>query len=437
MYEQGQDMMEMGAAQTAPAPSSPLQNMRVFPVKGKVPLIKGWQDSAPIDLDALAGWQTKYSGCNFGAALDADTFVIDCDSHEATSALYDLGEAHGGIPATLTTITGRGFHFWFHTPVAVRNGVGVLPGIDVKAKGGLVVVPPSLHANGSHYQFADISSPIADAPEWILRLVTGADSGSTKAGANAETPRAECAADARSELTVPAKQEPEPFEELTPFEKDVACRGWEKRLGPGYVPPGRSPLALRIALEPQNVAKGMRNAALFAYLCRLRSEGKPDASIRSEAWRVVARIPDPLSKFEVGRVIANALKFDGTAAGNTLADAWRMVEQVGVGATNWYRFLLLVEQLAEMQPDSRKTILLPVCSIGTLTGVCFTQVAKWRQRAVKMGILSRTASYVRHRLADEFAVKAGFSPLADGPAMYEVKRGRRPKTKPVELDQAA
>jgi hypothetical protein len=96
-----------------------------------------------------------------------------------------------------------------------------------------------------------------------------------------------------------------------------------------------------------------------------------------------------------------------------------------------------VEKLAEMQPDSRSTILLPVCSIGTLMGVHFTQVAKWRQRAVEMGILSNTAPYVRRRLAAEFAVKAGFSPLADGPALYEAKRGRRPTTKADEQNQAA
>jgi len=53
-----------------------------------------------------------------------------------------------------------------------------------------------------------------------------------------------------------------------------------------------------------------------------------------------------------------------------------------------------------------------------------------------MGFLTPTARYVRLRLADEFAVRAGFSPLADGPALYKVKRGRKPK-KPVEFDQAA
>jgi hypothetical protein len=193
-------------------------------------------------------------------------------------------------------------------------------------------------------------------------------------------------------------------------------------------------------MEPQNVTKGTRNAALYAYLCRLRREGKPEASIRSEAWRVVARIPEPISRFEVERIIANAMKFDATAVGNnTLVEAWRTVEQIEAdsGTTKWYKFLLLVEQLVQMRPASKPTILLPVRAIGILMSAHFTQVAKWRRRAVEMGILLITSRYVRRRLADEFAVKAGFSPLGDGPHLYKVQRGRKPKTTPVELDQAA
>jgi hypothetical protein len=396
-YGHMQTMREVGAVRVAPVPSSPLQYMRVFPVKNKRPFEKGWQDSAPIDLDIVAGWQEKYPGCNWGAALDADTLVIDCDCDAATTALYDMADAYGGIPATLTTMTGRGFHFWFRTPIAVRNGVGLLPGIDVRTKGGLVVVPPSVHQNGIHYQFADISAPIADAPAWLLQLVTRGADVSTNTNAQAQI-----AEYAKKPLTAQTKQGP--GEKLTPFEQDLARRGWQNRIGPGYVPAGRSPFALRIALEPWNVAKGERNAALFAYLCRLRRQGKPEESIGPEAWRVVARIPEPMSRFEVERIIANAMKFDGKAVGsNTLVEAWRTVEQMedGSDATKWYRFLLLVEQLADMRPQARPTILLPVRSIGTLMNAHFTQVGKWRQRAVEMGILSNTAPYVRRSLAAE------------------------------------
>jgi hypothetical protein len=301
-----------------------------------------------------------------------------------------------------------------------------MPGVDVRTKGGFVVVPPSVGKDGTPYEFTSMEVPIADAPEWLLRLVT-------------ENAHLSAPGTTNDEHSSPAGTVVGRREELTPFEEDVLSRGWEKRTAPGKVPDGRSPFALRIALEPQNVTKGTRNAALYAYLCRLRGEGKPEESIRSEAWRVVGRIPEPMGKFEVERIIANAMKFDAGAIGkNTLMEAWRTVEEIEAspGSTKWYRFLLLVEQLAEMRPETKPTILLPVLSIGTLMNVNFTQVARWRRRAVEMGILSNTSRYVRRSLADEFAVKAGFSPLADGPAMYKVKRGRKPK-QPIALDQAA
>jgi bifunctional DNA primase/polymerase-like protein len=438
--EESDATIEVGAAAHAAlsfTATADLATLRVFPVKGKRPLMKGWQNVGPIDMRVVIGWQEKYPGCNWGVALDADTLVVDCDSEAATSALYDAGEPLGGIPATLTTMTGRGFHFWFRTPVPVHNRVALMPGVDARGRGGLVVVPPSVHQNGTHYQFIDLSAPIADAPDWLLRLVTGTADVSTSANLNIIAPGTH---NARNALTAPMDPGPESVEELSPFEQDIARRGWKKRIGPGKVPDGRAPFALRIALEPQTVAKGTRNAALFAYLCRLRHDGKPEDYIREEAWRVVSRIREPMSRFEVERIIANAMKFDGRAVGsNTLVEAWRTVEQIEAGpdATKWYRFLLLVEQLAEMRPNTRPSILLPVRSIGTLMNAHFTQVAKWRRRAIEMGILTNTARYVRRTLADEFAVKAGFSPLADGPALFKVKRGRRPKPKPIELDRAA
>ncbi len=422
-HRQAQEIMDVGAVQAAPAFCSPLPSLRVFPVKNKRPLSRGWQHSAPIDLKLVAGWQEKHLGCNWGAALDSDTMVIDCDSDAALSALCDIAESHGGIPSTLTTITGRGFHFWFRTPVPVHNRVAVMPGVDVRTKGGFVVIPPSVHQNGTPYQFAWSDAPVADAPEWLLRLVTGAASGARKSNAHSAPT---------------GSTTPELLEGLTPFERDIARCGWERRRAPGKVPDGRSPFALLIALQPHKVIKGIRNGALYAYLCRLRHEGKAEEAIRVEARRVAARIPEPLSRYEVERVIANALKFDAGAIGtNTLVQAWRTVEQIdtGPGMTRWYRFLLLVEQLAETRPMSKPTILLPVRSIGILMNAHHTQVAKWRRRAVEMGILSNTSRYVRRRLADEFTVKAGFSPLTDGPALYKVKRGRKPRTKPIELEQ--
>jgi hypothetical protein len=396
---------EMGM--TAPA-------LPIFAVKNKRPLEAGWQDSPPISLDAVTSWEPRHTGCGWAAAVVNDLFIIDCDSDAALSTLSDNLESRP-IPCTRVTLTPRGFHLWFRKPedVVVRNRVAVKPGIDVRSKGGYVVIPPS-----DGYAFANESAPIADAPEWILQLVTGDNiKDNIKASTNADTN---------------GNNEPELVEELSPFDKDIATRRWEKRqrVAPGKVPDGRSPLALRILYEPQNVVEGMRNAALYAYCCRLRREGKNEESIRSEAWQAVARIPEPLSKFEVDRIIANVMKQETRAIGhNTLTQAWRTVERIETtpGTTKFYRFLLLVEQLIDMRPETKPTILLPLKAIGTLMGSHFTQVRRWRMKAEKTGILTKVSGYVSRRLADEFTVKADFSPLTDGPAQYKARPGRKKK----------
>jgi len=44
---------------------------------------------------------------------------------------------------------------------------GDLSGIDLRADGGYIVVPPSVHASGNHYSWLDPDVPIAPAPAWL------------------------------------------------------------------------------------------------------------------------------------------------------------------------------------------------------------------------------------------------------------------------------
>lgn len=82
------------------------------------------------------------------------------------------------MPDTLEAVTGsRGRRFDFQHPgVTVPNMVGLLPGIDARGDGGLVVAPPSIHVSGNHY-FWDgmdgLESEIAAAPAWLLEIIMG------------------------------------------------------------------------------------------------------------------------------------------------------------------------------------------------------------------------------------------------------------------------
>lgn len=53
----------------------------------------------------------------------------------------------------------------------MKNSAGVLgEGLDIKGEGGAIVVAPSLHTSGRRYRWRN-DAPIADAPEWFLRLL--------------------------------------------------------------------------------------------------------------------------------------------------------------------------------------------------------------------------------------------------------------------------
>lgn len=94
------------------------------------------------------------------------------------------------MPATLRSNTGRtgahgeraGFHLYFTSPAGVnlRSSAGRLgKGLDIKAAGGYVVAPPSLHASGLRYEWVDEANTIAGAPAWLIATAAEADSGST------------------------------------------------------------------------------------------------------------------------------------------------------------------------------------------------------------------------------------------------------------------
>src|SRR5690606_26926342 len=62
--------------------------------------------------------------------------------------------------------------FYFATPGDLRTRPGFLPGLDLKAAGGYVVAPPSLHASGRRYEWVpDYPEEPQPMPGWLLDLV--------------------------------------------------------------------------------------------------------------------------------------------------------------------------------------------------------------------------------------------------------------------------
>lgn len=75
------------------------------------------------------------------------------------------------FPATLTAITGRGgYHLYYKYPKheEIKSISGWKKSVDIRANGGLVILPPSVHGNGKSYQWVDEAVPMADLPQSII-----------------------------------------------------------------------------------------------------------------------------------------------------------------------------------------------------------------------------------------------------------------------------
>lgn len=148
--------------------------------RGKTPLLKRWPTLASFDPATIQEWAARNPECNWGVATgpESGVFVLDVDGEAGRASLAALEAQHGPLPVTLVSLTGRGDggeHSWFKYPAAraIRSSAGKLgKGVDVRGIDGYVIVPPSIHETGRVYQWADSEQPIADAPSWLLDLLS-------------------------------------------------------------------------------------------------------------------------------------------------------------------------------------------------------------------------------------------------------------------------
>jgi hypothetical protein len=122
--------------------------------------------------------------------------VVDVDPRDGgDESLKKLEAEHGELPLTWRALTGGGGeHIIYAAPngVAVGNVVAkqmtdppLGPGIDVRARGGYIVAPPSRHISGGVYAWsvdhhpADI--PLAPVPDWLADRLTARSTNGGKA----------------------------------------------------------------------------------------------------------------------------------------------------------------------------------------------------------------------------------------------------------------
>jgi hypothetical protein len=146
---------------------------------GKHPIAKSWQKRATFDelADQLARFKfTPNIGIVLGEQPGGEYLIgMDVDDEPRLTAIVgDLGP----LPDTVRGESGRGYRLLFELGNEVnrdelRNITGLCgePGVDVKIKGGQVVVAPSLHLSGKKYTWTKFGE-IARLPSaWALALL--------------------------------------------------------------------------------------------------------------------------------------------------------------------------------------------------------------------------------------------------------------------------
>jgi len=141
------------------------------PLAGKRPTLKAWQDRPRESLRQALAWAAR-GNVGLRTGQISGIVAIDVDPGAAVERL--------DLPVTVTVRTGRpgACHLYFRHQGPLGNSTGRLgPHIDVKADGGQVVFPGSVHPEtGAPYTWAEGREPwkveLAELPAHIVRRLT-------------------------------------------------------------------------------------------------------------------------------------------------------------------------------------------------------------------------------------------------------------------------
>lgn len=157
----------------------------VFPVRqNKTPYTPHGCKDAKKDKRIIKEWWKRWPDANIGLATGSASggiVVIDVDIDEnkgvyGDDSLREWERENGELPQTWMAITGRGGnHYYYRTDQKIKNATGIYPGIDIRGEGGYVVAPPSIHQNGTAYQWEvppdEVDIHFAD--EQVMKFING------------------------------------------------------------------------------------------------------------------------------------------------------------------------------------------------------------------------------------------------------------------------
>jgi putative DNA primase/helicase len=137
----------------------------------KHPIYKGGYKIASSNLIRIENWLKVNPKCNWAVATGKPSNIVVIDVDNRKDGNKNISAFN--LPITYTISTGNGHHYYFNLPkehkyLSSKNGL--LDGVDFKANGGYVIIPPSTHINGNQYKISE-ENPIVDLPENLLSLI--------------------------------------------------------------------------------------------------------------------------------------------------------------------------------------------------------------------------------------------------------------------------
>jgi hypothetical protein len=162
-------------------------------------------------------------------------------------------------------------------------------------------------------------------------------------------------------------------------------------------PAQRAPIAADISILPQ----GRRNDGLTRLGGALRRKGAAQAEIETALRKANERRCRPALPDAEIRKIAESVSRYLPGGPDSLETAWRAIQNE-VHPSRYTSFLALCRHLQAARPPGFP-IALPLERIGSLMACHWTQVRRWRRRAVSGGQLRPVERYVKKRKAAQYA----------------------------------
>lgn len=317
---------------------------RLFPVRprGKTPLVNGWRRVATSSREQLEAWASEFPGCNWGMATGRGSglFVLDVDDKPGMASLDAFRGTGWELPRTLNVLTGQGHHYYF-----------LYPG-GREIRNSTKKLAPGLDVRG---EGGYVVVPPSVHP-------SGARYSYADCGLSVE-----------------------------------AAPGWLlEKLSPQWARAERV-RADKIGILPE----GQRNDGLTRLGGALRRRGADLAELETQLlhanWQ---RCRPPLPEIDVLKIASSVARYP-VGGPDPLETAWAAIEG-RPHRSGYERFVALARQLQGVRPGL--SFALPLERIGDLAGCDWTQVRRWRQRALYRGLLRLVSAAVPHRRAAHYVL---------------------------------